>query len=464
MDLHFASIAELGRLYRLGDVSPVDVVETFLSRIHQYNGQALAYITVTAERALVEAKAAEKMLQMGVDLGPLHGIPIALKDLFYTAGVRTTSGSKAFDSFIPKTSATVAHKLTQAGTVLLGKTNMVELAFGPYGLNPKYGTPPNPWDAERVPGGSSSGSGVAVAAGLATAALGTDTGGSIRIPASFCGIVGLKPTLARVSRAGVTPLSWTLDSIGPMTRCVEDAALMFEAIAGEDPADPVTLHQPLVDVTAHLKREVKGLRIGFVRDPFCNEADAEVVTAIEEATCVFEALGVRVVEMDFPEAREELDDEMAGSGSSLIMPVEGFASHRDLLAGQRDVMDARIWDRIQKGSEYSAVDYALVLQKREMLMHRTIETLHDVDALICPTMLTVAPCISDVGTAPAKLTTRLVNFLGLCAVSVPCGWSLGGLPIGMQLIGKPFDELAILRLAYAYEQTTLWYGKHPNSF
>jgi len=462
--LHFLNIAELGRLYRLGDVSPVDVVKVFLDRIDQYDAQTLAYITVTAERALAQAKASEMQLGAGIDLGPLHGIPIGLKDLFHTAGVRTTSGSKAFDDFVPQTSATIAHRLEQAGTILLGKTNMVELAFGPYGLNPKYGTPPNPWDTSRVPGGSSSGSGVAVAAGLATAAVGTDTGGSIRIPASFCGIVGLKPTLERVSRAGATPLSWTLDSVGPMTRCVEDAALMFEAMAGPDSADPVTLNQPTVNVITHLKQDIKGLRLGFVRAPFCDEADTEVVTAIEEVVRIFEGLGVSVVEMDFPEAREELDDELAGLGSSLIMPVEGFASHRDLLATQGDVMDDRIRERIQKGGAFGAADYANVLQKRKDLMHRAKKTMCDVDALICPTMLTTAPLIADVGTAPVRLTTRLVNFLGLCAVSLPCGWSHNGLPIGLQIIGKPFEEQVILRLAYGYEQATLWHDKHPNGY
>ena len=464
MDLHYLNISELGKLYRSGEVSPVEVVNVFLERIDHYDAQTLAYITVTAERALAQAKTSEQQLGAGVDLGPLHGIPIGLKDLFHTAGVRTTSGSKAYDDFVPQTSATVAHRLERAGTILLGKTNMVELAFGPYGLNPQYGTPPNPWDKDRVPGGSSSGSGVAVAAGLATAAIGTDTGGSIRIPASFCGIVGLKPTLERVSRAGATPLSWTLDSVGPMTRCVEDAAFMFEAMAGPDGADFVTLNQPLVNVIAHLKRDVKGLRVGFVRDPFCDEADFEVVAAIEEVARIYEGLGVSVVEMDFIEAREELDDELTGSGSSLIMPVEGFATHRELLATHGDVMDVRIRDRIQKGGDFLAVDYAQVLQKRERLRHGAQKTMCDVDALICPTMLTPAPRLADVGTAPVRLTTRLVNFLGLCAISLPCGWSRDGLPMGLQIIGKPFDEQGILRLAYAYEQATLWHDRHPNGY
>ena len=454
MDVHFASISELGASYRSGAVSPTEAVNSLLARIEQYGAQSKAYITVTAERARAEAKAAEAMLDAGADLGPLHGIPVALKDLCYTAGIRTTCGAKALDGFVPDRTATVAKRLSRAGAVLVGKANMVELAFGPHGLNPHYGTPPNPWSQTRVPGGSSSGSGVAVAAGLATAAIGTDTGGSIRIPASFCGVVGLKPTLERVSRAGVMPLSWTLDSIGPLTRSVEDAALVFEAIAGPDPADPVTLNQPAVDVVGSLKRDVEGLRVGLVRDPFCDGADAEVIAAVEAAAKELENLGARVDEFALPEAREELDEELADRGSLMIMPVEGYACHRDFLARHGDQMDARIRARIENGASFSAPDYAAVLQRREQLRISVRKTLLDVDAVIGPTMLTPAPRIADVDIAPVRLTTRLVNFLGLCAVSVPCGLTTDHLPIGLQIIGKPFDEAHILRLGYAYEQAT----------
>lgn len=452
MDIHFATLSELGACYRAGDVSPVEVVDTLLQRIEDYGGQTKAFITVTAERARAEALAAEGMLRSGSDLGPLHGIPIALKDLFHTAGIRTTSGAKVWDTYVPKDSAAVARRLSQAGAVLMGKTNMVELAFGPYGLNPHYGTPPNPWGSERVPGGSSSGSGVAVAAGLVPVAMGTDTGGSIRIPASLCGVVGLKPTLERVSRAGAMPLSWTLDSMGPLTRSVEDAALVFEAIAGPDAADPVTLNQPLVDVVCGLKRDVKGMRVGFVRDPFCDGADAEVIASVEAAAGILCELGVNVEEMQFPEAREELDEELEGRGSAMVMCVEGYACHGNFIAEYGEMMDPRIRARIAHGASFSAPDYARVLQRREELRISARETLRDVDAVICPTMLTVAPRIADVDVAPVRLTTRLVNFLGLCAVSVPCGWSDEDLPIGLQIIGKPYDEARILRLAYAYEQ------------
>ena len=458
MDLHFATISELGAWYRAGDVSPVEVVDALLNRIDEY-GATKAFITVTAERARAEAQAAETLLRAGADLGPLHGIPIALKDLFYTAGIRTTSGVKAWDNFVPDTSATVATRLSRAGAVLIGKTNMVELAFGPYGLNPHYGTPPNPWMEDRVPGGSSSGSGVAVAMGMAPVAMGTDTGGSIRIPASFCGVVGLKPTLERVSRAGATPVSWTLDSIGPLSRCVEDAALVYEAIAGPDPADAVPTCQPRVDVMCELKRGVKELRIGFVRDPFCEGAEAEVLSAVESAAGVLRDLGAEVIELPFPEARAALDAERDGRGCSVIMCAEGYACHRDLIARHGEMMDERIRTRLELGASFSAPDYAMVLQRREQLRVSARETLQGVDAAICPTMLSTAPRIADVHAAPAQLTTRLVNFLGLCAVSVPCGWSDEQLPIGLQIIGKPYHEARILRVAWEYERSVV--SSHP---
>lgn len=452
MELHFATASELGACYRTGDVSPVEVVDALLNRIDQCGDETEAFITLTAERARAEARAAETMLRAGADLGPLHGIPIALKDLFDTAGIRTTSGAKARDRFVPDTSATVAMRLSRAGAILIGKTNMVELAFGPYGLNPHYGTPPNPWGKDRVPGGSSSGSGVAVAAGLVPVALGTDTGGSIRIPASFCGVVGFKPTLERISRAGATPLSWSLDSIGPLTRCIEDAALVFEAIAGADPADPVTLTQPPVDVMRGLKRGARGLRIGFVRDPFCDGANAEVIAAVENAADVLRDLGGDVIDLPVPEAQAALDEEREGRGSAIVMSVEGYACHRALIEQHGEMMDPRIRARLELGASFSAPDYAMALQRREQLQLSVRETLRDVDAAICPTMPTVAPRISEVDVAPARLTTRLVNFLGLCAISVPCGWSGDNLPIGLQIIGKPYGEARILRVAHAYQQ------------
>ncbi len=460
-DIFFLEISELGCLFRKGEISPVDFVSPLLERIHSRQEQSCAYITVTDERAISDAQSAERAIRSGADLGPLHGIPVALKDLFHTAGIRTTSGSIVQREFVPETSATVVRKLEQSGSILLGKTNMVEFAFGPYGLNPHYGTPPNPWNTNCVPGGSSSGSAVAVASGLAVAALGTDTGGSIRVPASFCGIVGLKPTLERVSRAGVTPLSWSLDSVGPLARSVTDAALLFSAISGADVADEVTQGHRAEDVMKEMKLDVKGMRVGIVRKPFFEGAEEEVVEAVESAMKVMADEGVIIDELTFPEAEEELLAELDGKGSAALMTVEGYAVHRDLLAKQGEQFDPRIRDRILQGANVSGPDYAQVLQERVRLMSSALKTLRSVDAVVGPTAPTGAPRIDEVSKAPTRLTTRLVNFLGLCSISVPCGYSRKGLPIGLQVIGKPFDEGAILRLAYHYEQATSWHKRRP---
>ncbi len=458
-DLHFLTIAELVPLLRRREVSPVELTEAFLGRIARHDGKLRSYITVTADRARAEAKAAETTLMAGADLGPLHGIPVALKDLCDTAGIRTTSGSKVRADHVPQRSSSVAVKLAQAGAVLLGKTNMVEFAFGPYGLNPHYGVPANPWDPARVPGGSSSGSGVAVAAGLATAAIGTDTGGSVRIPAAYCGIVGLKPTAGRVSAAGCTPLSWTLDSVGPMTRGVEDAALVYAAIAGPDPEDPSTLSQPIGDPLRALKRDVKGMRVGLARRPFFEGADPEVVSAVERAADLLSGLGVRVEEMVFPEAQVFVE----GHETLFLSRVEGYAYHRETLAQRGGDYDPEVRKRLEAGAAVSAADYVLMLRERDRLMRSTQETLRPLDAVLGPTMLTPAPKVKDVegGGIPPRLTTRIVNFLGLCAISVPCGFTSEGLPVGLQLIGKPFDEGTILPLAHAYEQAAEWRLRRP---
>lgn len=460
-DLPFLTAAELALRYRRGEVSPVEVAEAFLARIERYRAETAAYITVTAARARADAKAAETALRAGNDLGPLHGIPVALKDLCDTAGIRTTSGAAVRTDYVPQRSSRVAAKLARAGTVLLGKTNMVEFAFGPFGLNPHFGTPPNPWDAERVPGGSSSGSGVAVAAGLATAAIGTDTGGSVRIPAAFCGITGLKTTVGWVSRAGVTPLSGTLDSVGPMVRCVEDAALVFSAIAGPDPADPSTLSCPTGDVLAGLKRTVAGMRVGVVRAPFFEGADPEVVAAVEAAVQVLSGLGVLVEEMAFPEARQTAEED----DNLVLMRTEGYAVHRQALAESGEVFAPRVRQRLEQGEAVSAADYIEIVRRRGPMMRSARERLAGVEAVVGPTMLTPAPRLADLEAGePIRLDTRVVNWLGLCAVSVPCGFTSRGLPVGLQLIGKPFDEATILRLAYAYQQATSWHARRPPGF
>ncbi|MDA0746257.1 MAG: amidase [bacterium] len=459
--LHFKTISELVPLLRRGDVSPVELAECFLERIERFEAETHAFITVTASRARADAKAAEVALRNGNNLGPLHGIPIALKDLCDTAGIRTTSGSQGREAYVPETSCTVARKLARAGTVLLGKTNLEEFAFGPHGLNDYFGTPPNPWDKDRVPGGSSSGSGVAVAAGLAPAAIGTDTGGSVRIPSAFCGIVGLKTTPGRIGTAGITPLSWSLDSVGPLVRCVEDAALVYEAIAGPELGDPSAYPVPLEGAVERLKQDVKGMQVRIARKPFFEGADPEVISLVEAAIEQLAELGVGVDEMVFPEA-EEAERE---PDNLVLLRAEAFAYHRKMLADAPHSFGSRVRARLEADPGTLAADLIDIQRRRDVLLRTSRERLASVDAVVAPTMLTPAPRIDELDRGePVKLMTRLVNWLGLCAVSVPCGFTSNGLPVGLQLIGKPFDEHTILHLAYAYEQATNWRTCRPPGF
>ncbi len=459
--LHFRTATELAGLYRSGQVSPVEVTEAYLERIHRYQHGSKAFITVTADRARADAKAAELALRCGNDAGPLHGVPIALKDLCDTAGIRTTSGALARKDYVPAASSTVAKRLARAGTVLLGKTNLVEYAFGPFGINPHFGTPPNPWDPERVPGGSSSGSGLAVAAGLAAAAIGTDTGGSVRIPAAYCGVVGLKTTTGRIGTAGVMPLSWTLDTIGPMARCVEDAALMYSATAGAETGDTTALDLPVGDVMGLLKKDVTGLRLAVVREPFFRGADPDVVSLVEDAIQVLAGLGADVREMTFPEAVQAEREE----DNLRLLRTEAVVVHREALTEAPDSFGSDVRARLQVEPGLLAVDLAEIQRKRAEMMETAAARLRDVEAVAGPTMLSPAPCLSDLDRGePHRLLTRLVNWLGLCAISVPCGFTSRGLPVGLQLTGKPYDEATILRLAYAYEQATDWRAAHPPGY
>lgn len=456
-ELRFQTVEALGEAYRSGELSPVDVAQAHLDAIEALNPDTHDYITVTAVRAIADARRSEDALRSGQDVGPLCGVPIALKDLVHTAGIPTTAGTTIWQDRVPDRDGTVARKLSVAGSVLLGKTNLVEFAFGPYGVNPHYGTPPNPRKADRVPGGSSSGSGAAVARGCAVAAIGTDTGGSIRLPAAFCGVVGLKPTVERVSRAGVVPLSWTLDSVGPLTRTVKDAAYVFDAIAGPDSEDAVTNAAPPLHSTVDgIEQEIRGRRIGVVRYPFFDGADAQVVESVDRAITVLADLGAEVEDVELPEAVTELEAEIDGRGSVSIMCVEGFACHRDTLDQQGDDVDPRIRERIEQGKAVSASDYALALLGQQRMRRSVTERLSRWDAVVAPTTLYTAPPIADVSKAPARLTTRLVNYLGLCSVSLPCGLADDGLPVGLQVIGKPFDERTILNISYAYEQASGW--------
>ena len=449
--LAFAPIAELAPLIRRGELSPLELTEFYLERVERYDPALNAYLAVTAERARAQARAAEAQIAAGTYLGPLHGIPLAFKDLVDVAGLPTTGGSTLLRDHIAAADATVARRLFAAGVVLLGKTQLVEFAFGGTGVNHHYGTPVNPWDAEthRLPGGSSSGSGVAVAAGLAPAALGSDTGGSVRIPASFCGLTGLKPTFGLLPNTGVLPLDPTLDSIGPLCRTAHDCALLFQAMA-----------DPALCMVDHLEGEVAGLRLCFPHEYFWDDVDVEVETAVRAAASVFADLGVYADEISL-DVLDELAQWRSGPSTTA---VEAYLYHRRNLEAHFDQFDPIVSARILDGREVLAADFLEQLRVRDELRCKARMALENVDFLVTPTTPFVAPALDAVDRDDVYFSinglclrnTIAVNLLGLCAVSLPCGFTHGGLPIGLQLIGHPRDEARLLRLARAFEQASAY--------
>lgn len=456
--LAFAPIAQLAPLIRRGELSPLDLTELYLARIEHYDPALNAYLAVMAERACAQARAAEAQIAAGIYLGPLHGIPLAFKDLVDVAELPTTGGSTLLRDNIAAADATIARRLFAAGVVLLGKTQLVEFAFGGTGVNHHYGTPVNPWDAEihRLPGGSSSGSGVAVAAGLAPAALGSDTGGSVRIPASFCGLTGLKPTFGLLPNTGVLPLDPTLDSIGPLCHTAQDCALLFQAMANPLPGVPFL---------NGLEGEVAGLRLCFPREYFWAEVDAEVEAAVRGAADVFADLGVYVDEV----ALEVLDELAEWRGGPNTTAVEAYLYHRHNLEAHLDQFDPIVSARMLDGRRVLAADFLRQLRARDELRRKARRALENIDFLITPTTPFAAPILAEIDCDDVYSTinglclrnTIAVNLLDLCAVSLPCGFTRAGLPIGLQLIGHPHDEARLLRLAHAFEQATDYHRRTP---
>ena len=466
--LAFASISELSSMLRRRDISPVELTEFFFQRIEQFDPTVNAYIALANERAQAQAQAAESLMARGHFLGPLHGIPLAFKDLIDVVDMPTTGGSIIRHDHLAKADAHVAGHLFREGAVLLGKTHMVEFAFGGAGINHHYGTPCNPWDAgvPRLPGGSSSGSGVAVAAGLAPAAIGSDTGGSVRIPSSFCGLVGLKPTFGAISNSGILPLDPTLDCIGPLCHTVEDCAVLFHALCGPDPSDPNTLGNPTFSGMDRLDGDVKGLRLCFPREYFWDEVDEEVEAAVRATAQVFADLNVHVDEISL----EALDDLSIWRSGANVTAVESYLYHQRDLRENLDQFDEIVSARMLDGRDISAVDFLSQLRARDAVRTKALQALETVDFLITPTTPFAAPPVHEVDVEDVYFringlclrNTSAVNTLGLCALSLPCGLTRDGLPIGLQLIGKPWDEARLLRLAYTYEQATEWGDMHPN--
>jgi aspartyl-tRNA(Asn)/glutamyl-tRNA(Gln) amidotransferase subunit A len=392
----------------------------------------------------------------------LHGIPISIKDLFATRGVRTTAGSKVLAKWIPDFDATAVARLHQAGMVLVGKTNMHEFAYGVTNDNPHYGPARNPWDPTRVPGGSSGGSAAAVASSQCTASLGSDTGGSIRTPAAVCGVVGLKPTYGRVSRYGAIPLAWSLDHVGPLTKSVEDAAIMLAAIAGPDPNDPSASSRPLPDYRKEMRGSIRGLRLGVPRRYFFEHVDPEIQKLVSEAIRQLESMGTTTVEVDIP------DLESCSAMEAHITLAEAASYHEPYLKKQADDYSPGVRTNLEAGRYLLATDYVKSQRARTLLQRTFNEAFNRADVIVSPTLPAFSPPVGEVWVQSGDLRENVIDaFLrfnipydltGFPAISIPCGLSSIGLPIGLQIAGRAFDETTVLRVANAYEQSTEW---HP---
>jgi aspartyl-tRNA(Asn)/glutamyl-tRNA(Gln) amidotransferase subunit A len=453
------TLLEASEAVRGKQVSPVELTQACLARIEELDPKLNAFITITKESALAEARAAEAEIHRGHWLGPLHGIPIALKDLVDVAGVKTTAASALFKDRVAQQDAHVVRRLKDAGAVLLGKLNLHECAFGASGLISYYGAAQNPWNREYVTGGSSSGSAVAVATGMCFGALGTDTGGSIRIPSAMCGIVGLKPTFGRVSCRGVLPLAWSLDHVGPMARTVADAAVMLQAIAGYDSEDTATQDIPVPDYHVALGEPVSSLRLGLPEDLFA-DVDPEIQARVNEAFAVLRRL-----------TAETRDVELTIDPDNTVQRAEAYACHADNIANHPELYCAETLWRLRSGASITAPAYIEARRKQDQLKRDVKKVFADVDALVMPTVPVTTPVISQLqpgeqGTLrKAELATlrntRPFNVTGLQAISVPCGFTKAGLPVGLQIAGPPWGETVVLRLAHAYEQTAGWHERRP---
>ncbi len=450
-DLADLPMAEAIARVRRRTVSPVDLVRACMGRIEKHDGTLHSYITVTGDKALADARTMEAEARRGQFRGPLHGIPIALKDNIDTAGVRTTGASRLFEQRVPDADAEVARRLKQAGAILLGKLNLHEFAYGGSSTVTAFGTMQNPWRRGHVTGGSSGGPGVAVAAGLCYASLGTDTAGSIRMPASHCGIVGLKPTYGRVSTRGVMTLSWTLDHVGPMCRTVEDAALLLNVVAGYDAADPTTVNVPVDDYTRALATATARLRIGLPQGPFFDNLDADVGEAVQEALGVLEELTARTADVVLPPT---------GPPNRVWAP-EALAYHSKWLAESPDKYQPGTRQALLNAKTADAAQYVLAVREVEQARRDIVKTFAAVDVLVTPTMKMPAPPLEGGPPGGGGNNNAVFDIFGLPTISVPCGFSRLGLPIGLSISGAPWAESTVLALAHAYQRSTDWHTRRP---
>jgi aspartyl-tRNA(Asn)/glutamyl-tRNA(Gln) amidotransferase subunit A len=455
------SLSEASELVRTRKVSPVELVQACLERIERLNPTLNVFIAITADTARAQAKEAEAAIQRSGWKGPLHGIPIALKDLVDTAGVATTAASGVYRERVPTQDAEIVRRLKEAGAVLVGKLNMHEFAYGGSTVISAFGPVRNPWAPARSAGGSSGGSAAAVAAGLCFGAIGSDTGGSIRQPAAYCGIVGLKPTFGRVSTRGVIPLAWSLDHVGPMTRSVRDAAHMLRAMAGHDPADPTSLTSPVDDYAAALDRPAK-VRLGIPRSFFFDDLDTDIAQATTAALGVLASLTSSQRDVTIP----------SGNDAALtVLQAEAWAYHESSVARSPELYSPETLKRIRAGASLTASAYIAARRTLDDLRRSANAILDQVDVLVTPTTptppLVIADLLADLDRLRAKevvtlRNTRWFNALGLPAISVPCGFTKDGLPIGLQIIGRAGADAQVLALAHAYERSTSWHKRRPN--
>jgi aspartyl-tRNA(Asn)/glutamyl-tRNA(Gln) amidotransferase subunit A len=458
-DPAFLAMAELSQAFQSRRLSPVELVERYLERIRAHDEKLHAFVTVYEDDARLAAEAADRAIRSGHAVGPLHGLPVAVKDIVDIEGRVTTGGSQHWASRVSPITATIVRRMVAAGMIVLGKTHTVEFAMGSYGTNTHMGTPWNPWDLAipRTPGGSSSGSAVAVAAGLAPIAIGTDTGGSVRVPAGWCGLTGLKTTLGRISRHGILPLALSLDTVGPIARTVEDAALLYDVLRGPDPEDDTTRGRPQDDPFAGLRRGVAGLRIARPPATELEGVEAAVLEAWDAGLAMLERLGARIVEVTLPRRLDEL-----GRMVGRIIGAEGYSYVGELVDDPSLPIDDNIRPRIQLGRDIKAHEYQRLLREREELKRDFTAALDEVDALLLPTTRTPAiplPEVDESGTA--AVLTRPVNAMDACALAVPNGFTADGLPLSMQIVCRPFAEAMALRIGHAYQQATEWHLRRP---
>jgi len=451
------TILEAAQALRQRTVSSAELTEAALRRTGEINPKLNAMITMLDQSARAQAQAADRELASGADRGPLHGIPVAVKDVFETRGVRTTAGSVIFMHNVPARDATVVEKLAAAGAVLVGKTGMHELAYGVTSNNPHFGAVRNPWDTDRIPGGSSGGSGAAVSADMVFMAMGTDTGGSIRIPAAFCGTVGLKPTTGRVSRYGVLPLDFSLDHMGPLTRSVRDAAVALAAIAGFDPRDETSSQEPVGSYLPAPDCSIRNLRIGLPQNFYLERLDPDVDMAVRRMAATAESLGARVIPVRVP------DIEALNTVGRVILLAEASAV-MEKYTGNRDQFGADVLSLLDQGRLLPATDYINAQRLRRVMQREYAQMWSKIDCLFTPTTPMAAPRIGEKTVSLGEFTddvrlattrfVRGINVLGLPAISMPCGADRRGLPLGLQIVGRPFDEALILQVAAALEDAT----------